>query len=246
MIKKQICLIVFSFLVIGLCLAMPGVVAVDPTFTPPEDSPCGWADLSDTVTDATDDVVRYITEAEDGTIGDFHDEIDINHIALIVEKIILSSLVITFADTPNTYSGYEYYFFFDNDTDGNAEYVLYSNVSEGLKPPVSIDFYLQQIADAKYWTGSDWTSTKTAYPGWNTVDTSLSFDSFNAAIYEISTSRVAAVAAYTGNDTYLFADFVPLTPEASGIPGFSFGLVLFGGLTLLGMIILLQREKIRI
>ena len=242
--KRIICGSFLSFFILGLFLAMPGVVAVDPTFTPPEDSPCGWASLSDVVTDAADDVVRYTTTAEKGVVGDFHDEIDIINISSAMMAGLPLSLVIFFADTPCDYQSYNYFLFIDNNTDGHADYVLYSNISLEAKV-LLITFYLQRVFDGNYWDGDSWVGSEISYPGWGIYGNTLSFPNFNLAITEMLTSRVAAVAAYTGDGTYLFADFVPLTPEA-GIPGFSFGLVLFGGLMLLGMIIILQREKIRI
>ena len=255
--KKQLYIGLFSALLVGMYCMVPMTLGVDPDdYFNLNDSPCGWASLADVIEDAEDDVVRYAVSGTPGkgAVGDYVDEIDIVNITLGIGPSVRNGpedLIIWFA---GPLPGYEitnhsliYIIFIDNNTDGNPEYILFSNVT--TEPGVRAEwyqFYLLRIADNKYWCEGFWVDYAPDTIIEHYVQGNLLYLYYighPSAIPELSTSRIAMIAAFDA-ETHIYADFVPLTPS-SPIPGFPLGLLLFSLLTLLGLGILLQKNRIR-
>ena len=247
MIKKQLFFYLFCSLLIGLYLVTPTTLAA--TFDVPAESPCGWASLSDNIVDPEDDVVRYSATGtpEGGTSGDFHDEIDIVNVSLTsAPKIPLyEDIGIRFADVPIVNESYVYVILIDNDTDGNADYLLFTNWTEADKGPANV-FFLKRLSDGLYFGEGDWYPDPS--PFYYLVSEPLKvlyIYCITEAISNLASSKVGVIAAYIEDPSNIYADFVPLTPEA-GIPGFPLELVLFSLLTLMGLVLLLQKQRVRL
>jgi hypothetical protein len=232
---------------LGLYFALPITLAATPTFTIPQNSPCGWASLATTINDDQDDVVQYSTVPEKGTIGDFHNEIDIMNVSIGETLDVSYSLVIGFVGAASFYEDYLYIIYIDNDSDNQAEYIIFSNVSLGVrKGPVGLVFFLQRVWDGAYWDPGlqQWVGEEVAM--YSSVSGHyIRADYISEPFPEIKTYRVAVIAAYIGDPSYIYAEFLPETPSSS-IPGFPLEFVLFGFITLLGLVVLLQRNKIKI
>jgi hypothetical protein len=239
--KTQIHLGLVCAFILGMAFVAPLVIAAPTEFTIPEDSPCGWASLASTVTDASDDVVRYTSNPANGDVGDYHDEIDIVNITIDYMLDVSYCLRVTFALPFIATSSYVYAIFIEENGDNYADYVIYSNISKGSKA-LPIEFYFLRLSDGYYWSGSSWLDSELA-TSWD--DTNYLFVNYiTDAIPMILSCRIAMVAAYIDDSSYLYADFLPLTPSADSIPGFPLGFVLFGMITLLGLVLIVQRNKI--
>jgi hypothetical protein len=243
--KRIMSLSLFCAVFIGLVLVVPATIAVPPSYT----SEYGWASLASPVIDDSADVFKYNTSQlpTEGSKGAFHPEIDILNISLVsYAKASLLDLVIWFAASPaHDYLEYNYQIYIDNDSDGVADYWIFSgNVILSENKITVIDFYLKRIADGYYYnSGSGWGPTVAA-TSWGITTNDLHFYYMDEIIPEIASSRIAMWITYSGESGKLYTDFAPFK-LSSGIPGFTLGLVLFGLLTLLGFAVLLQKNHIR-
>jgi len=210
----------------------------------PANSPCGWTSLTSTFTDAGDDVARYLTTTtpDQGTFGDFHDEIDIVNISL-EDSLVLSGyleLFILFADLAVDNSSYAYTIYIDSDNDDQGEYFIsYLYSSSG--------FYIKRLSDNYYFNNNTelWQVNLTVHP-FADYDTGFVISKINVSIPNIQTSRVAVVASCSFGG-YYYADFAPLNyTSPPGIPAFSFEFVLLSFITILGLILILDRKRVAI
>jgi hypothetical protein len=239
--KTHLYLGLLCTVIIGMYLATPLAIAAPAEFIIPEDSPWGWASLSSTVTDPVDDVVRYTSNPGGGAVGDYHDEIDIANVSVQYALDIASSLYIVFSSESVCTTSYVYIIFIDSDLDNQADYIIFNNITISAKG-FAVDFYLQRLSDGYYWASS-WGPT-VAHMDWTASTNYFCLSYISDAIPTISSAQVAMVAAYIDDPSYLYADFLPLTPSADSIPGFPLGFVLFGMITLLGLVLIVQRNQI--
>ncbi len=240
--EKHVSFIFLCSFLLGICLILPiGIM-----YTPPSTSPCGWVDFDEMVTDLEDDVVQYpITGIpEEGTLVDLHPEIDIINVSFIsyLAKVSMYAIQIFFAATPVLTTDYAFDMLIDNDSDNIPEYHIYTAVYVDAKAaPTQV--YVQRLTDNYYYNGNTWISSADVCTS-SAIANRLNIPFNSEAIPEITASRIAIITAYIANATNIYADFVPLTPTGGGIPGFSIGFIFFGVLTLLGLGILLQRQRI--
>jgi hypothetical protein len=202
-------------------------------------SPSGWTSLASTFTDTTNDVLRYTPAGgpSEGTYGDFHDEIDIVNISL-VDSMLLSGyleLFVEFVVVPLDNSSYVFTIYIDSNNDNSGDYFV--QLAAG-------GFAFKRLSDNYYFNfgGEIWSSTYTTIP-FSDYGTGFIISKMNISISNIQTSQVAVVAACSFG-VYLYADFTPLNYTApSGIPGFSFQIVLLSFITILGLLWILDRKK---
>jgi hypothetical protein len=239
---------IFSLTV--LCVALFGLATVLPATlaAPPRSSSAfGWASLAAPIIDGVDDVFYYpASELPNQTnTGNYYDEIDILNIS-----VSSSDLVITFADEPGPVSAvYNYTILIDNNTDGTAEYCIYSGVhvylAKGLKI-WDIDFYLTRVSDGSHYIpGFGWNSSATPCDWSFSISNELLIEAIAQPIPEINSSRIAVCVQYLGAPGMIYADFAPFISPDSGIPSFSVVLALFGILFLLGFATLVQKDQTR-
>jgi hypothetical protein len=241
------------FLIVGCYVAIPATSL----FAIPATNPCGWAELTDTVTDAVDDVVRYELTGNPagGTEGDYHDEIDIVNVSAVYAPRGSPGdidLLIWFADLPGEGEDYTYVLYIDNDTDGQTDYLIFSNYT--YLPVIAKAyvwvFYLQRVSDGKYWDDGVWYD-EGGYNHLNTVITSSKrLYIYNVgradAIANLYNSHIGMIAAYTGDPEYIYADYLPIAPQDDNIPGFPWQAILLGIMSLLGISILLRKNDIHV
>ncbi len=239
---------IFSLTV--LCVALFGLATVLPATlaAPPRSSLAyGWASLAAPIIDGVDDVFYYpASELPNQTnYGNYYDEIDILNIS-----VSSSDLVITFADEPGPVSAvYNYTILIDNDTDGTAEYCIYSGdhvyLAKGLKI-WDIDFYLIRLSDGSHYVpGFGWNSSAPPCDWSFSISNELLIEAIDQPIPEINLSRIAVCVQYTGVPGMIYADFAPFIPPNADIPGFPLFLALLGLLALLGFAALLQKQQTR-
>ncbi len=226
-------------------------------FTIPATNPCGWADLTDTIKDTVDDVVRYELTGTPagGTEGDYHNEIDIVNVSATIAPRGSPGdidLLIWFADPPGEDETYTYILYIDNDTDGQTDYIIFTNYTYlpiTAKAYVWL-FYLQRVSDGKYWNDGVWYDEG----GYNHLDFVL-FSGNRLYIYDVGradaianlyNSQIGMIAAYTEDPTYIYADYLPTAPQDDKIPGFPWQVILFGIMSLLAISILYRRNQIRL
>jgi hypothetical protein len=235
---------VFCVVILWLIAVFPATIASPSSSS----SDYGWASLAAPVIDGEDDVLNYSVSQtpSQGTFGDFHNEIDILNIS-----VLSSDLVIMFASTPGgDYTEYSYTILIDNDTDGTAEYCIYSGniifCEKTLKIDV-IDFYLKRVSDGYHYNpGIGWVSSATPF-GWGIYTQKLQLFDIDHPIPEINSSRIAMWILYTGQAGIIYADYAPFsTPGGGGVPGFPLALALFGLLTLLGFAVILHKQHLRL
>jgi len=238
--KQHLYLTCLFALIFGIYLMVPASIAVIPLTS----SICGWENIATPITDAENDVVKYSSTDDPGkgTPGDFHNEIDILNVSLQILFASNLDLVIWFATDPGDSLLYQYFILIDNNSDETADYIFFSD--EPVEKIPAIAFYLMRISDGYYYHLGSWQSSKDVLSGWDFSTSQIRIYYMDEIIPEIASCKVAVIAAYLGDMDFIYADFLPLTPEA-GIPGFLWASTLFGLLTLLGFVILFQKNRIR-
>ncbi len=209
-------------------------------YTDPRNSPCGWTSLTSTFTDATDDVARYLTgeTPDQGTLGDYHDEVDIVNITL-VDSMLLSGyleLFVEFVVVPVDNGSYAFTIYIDTNNDDSGDYFIQF---------LTTGFTIQRLSDNQFFNFASeiWSATPVTF-GFSDYGTGFVISKINVSVPTIQTSRVAVIASASFGG-YYYADFTPLNYiPLSGIPAFSFEFVLLSFLTILGLILILDRKKV--
>ncbi len=226
--------VVIAF-IMGMYLLVPAVHASSLKYDIPDSSPCGWATFTNyIINDSRDDVVRYSISSspEKGTVGAFHPEIDVANITL-EEQLAEDSLFIHFEADIIVNASYSFVVLIDNTSDNVPDFTVFSNDTE---------FFLKSTSENLWWDGDSWVDYE-AELIWDAYENWLYLDMVLEAIPNIASANIAVITAYLGDPSYIYADYVPLTPEKSPIPGFPWQLVIFSLLTLMGLVILLQKNQ---
>jgi hypothetical protein len=221
--------------IMGMYLFMPAVHASSLKYDIPDSSPCGWATFTSfIINDSRDDVVQYSISSspEKGTVGAFHPEIDVANITL-EEHLAEDSLFIRFEADITVNASYSFVVLIDNTSDNVPDFTIFSN-DTGL--------FLKSTTENLWWDGGTWVDYETE-TSWVAYENWLYLDMLLYAIPNIAIANIAVIATYLGDPSYIYADYVPLTPEKSPIPGFPWQLAIFSLLTLMGLVILLQKNR---
>ena len=222
--KSHVFLGFISVLVLTLYLMVP-VTATG--------SVVGWKNIP--LSDPENDVWSFETRAKPwtGVKGDYHDEIDLKSVA-----IEGNDLVLEFYDVPKNDTTYVYEILIDTDSDGRSDFDITKTFGNA--------FWLVETAfPNRHWNGTDWVVIA-SFPH-SIIGNKLYLTTVKTAINvfaDLAFSKLALNITYTGAAPDFYADYAPSDP--SGIPSFTFVLIIFGLIITLAIVIVQRKNKISI